>query len=95
VILRGHAGALSGFPNIPVVAENIISVGVPAISSAMRLHQWLVSQAWLPQRGIHFNTVATFHRFGEYEVKFGGVRDLKPLDYLRNHLPSSIQEDSA
>jgi hypothetical protein len=95
VILRGHAGALSGFPNIPVVAEYIISVGVPAISSAMRLHQWLVSQAWLPQRGIHFNTVATSHRFGEYEVKFGGVRDLKPLDYLRNHLPGSIQEYSA
>jgi hypothetical protein len=90
VILRGHAGALTAVPEIPVVPEQIISAGVSAISSVKCLHQWLASHSWLPQPGIHFKTIPTSHRLGEFEVKFGGVKDLKPFDFLRNHLPASL-----
>jgi len=90
VIMRGHAGALSNNPEIPVVPEYIISAGVSLHCSAKRLHGWLAGLSWLPQQGIHFKTIATTHTFGECQLQFYGISDVKPMNYLKEYLPATI-----
>jgi hypothetical protein len=90
VILRGHAGRLSPTVELPSVPEEIILLGINGFESLGRLHEWLGSYSWLPVHGKHFKTLITTHRFDNYEVLFGGIGDLKPMSFLKEHLPASI-----
>jgi hypothetical protein len=89
VILRGHAGRFTSISELPIAPEEILLFGIKRLASLGRLHEWLAGRSWLPVPGKHFRSEITTHQFGEYEVLFGGIGELKPMSFLNEHLPAS------
>ena len=78
--------------DIPMLPMAVLRVGLNSGMNARQLHRWLKSEKWLPKKGQHFEIGPDQVQFGPHMLGQYGLTNLRPLEYIREFLPTTVKE---
>jgi hypothetical protein len=91
-VITENFGFRSSNADIPMLPLDVLRVGLTAGINAQQLHLWLKSERWLPRKGEHFHIVQDDVRFDLYTLSQYSLANPRPLQYIREFLPTTVKE---
>lgn len=90
VIIEGFGGTLSELPEIPIVTDSALKIGLSRISNLEKLGIWMRSLSWLPQSGPHFSTEINELNIGGQIVRYPGFSLGDDATTYRKYIEESV-----
>ena len=92
VVIFGYGGKESKNSEIPIITQQIISIGARRIKSLTKLYEWVKSLQWLPQENYHYNYGVNEIELGDTTLEYPGIEITTDQNAYVHYIISSTEE---
>lgn len=71
VIIENFSGRSDG--KVPTINSDVFRLGIKMFNRLHALYQWILSEEWLPRRGIDFEVEDFTYAIGAYSISYPGI----------------------